>query len=409
MENQCEVLKSLCESIGCRWPPRDQSEAVAILTCAGWEQRRIEQFLNTSGYDGFEDVGELPRGYTSVGEPRFRDQPATIEEHTAEFGFPILTPMLVEGLRRYVAQQSIVSEEKRARQVNSEVESDIKAKQPPSEDPRKDRESERLTVVGASKERLSVSSSPFNEELAQEIADSSRVFLDRLESLCGEFAEQFQLAMKSDGSSREKRWSPPGQFNLSSAAWRTRKLYEAWYVARRLNENVGAFDGEKLISLTRKFDEMRSQELENGDVRAPDDLAATFYRFECEVERLGMLLSLKKHHSTARGDSSGLGQEHTPNLDLKLDTDRRTLSRQGASYRDTHADFDNVKGDCWRIVRLLVLADGAPVNLREELPEQSDSNRRGFIQRINVEVSNLDIKAESVGAQTWRFVAVTCN
>ena len=93
-------LEKLCRQIGHQWPPRDQGEAVAILTKAGFSEQRLEQFLAMA----FSNVpgDELPQYYTGVGEPRFEECVTTPEEHLDEFGTPIFTPRLVEGLRKYI-------------------------------------------------------------------------------------------------------------------------------------------------------------------------------------------------------------------------------------------------------------------------------------------------------------------
>ncbi len=102
------------------------------------------------------------------------------------------------------------------------------------------------------------------------------------------------------------------------------------------------------------------------------------------------------------------GNAVTPKLKLTIDKDVRSVSRKGADYSHYKADFDNVKGDCWKMVRALVEADGEPVDMRRLLPDQSSTNLRNFIASIKTEVGNLDVEPVSKGTQTWNL-AVTCK
>ncbi|MEO2013599.1 MAG: hypothetical protein ABGZ53_04435 [Fuerstiella sp.] len=80
-------LDILLPQLGHQWPPRDQAEAVEILSKSGnFSGERIEQHL-AMAYPGFDGCDELPTGYTST---------------SADDGFPVFSAMLIEGLRGVV-------------------------------------------------------------------------------------------------------------------------------------------------------------------------------------------------------------------------------------------------------------------------------------------------------------------
>lgn len=72
---------------GFDYPPKDQAEWTIVLTRAGFSQARVEQFLNEIGFTGFDDCGELPRGYVSAPHGEW----------------PIFSVLMTEGLERWEA------------------------------------------------------------------------------------------------------------------------------------------------------------------------------------------------------------------------------------------------------------------------------------------------------------------
>lgn len=84
---QAEFAARFKSLSGFNYPPKDQAEWTIVLTRAGFSQSRIEQFLNEVGFTGFEDCGELPRGYVSAPHGEW----------------PIFSALLIEGLERWQA------------------------------------------------------------------------------------------------------------------------------------------------------------------------------------------------------------------------------------------------------------------------------------------------------------------
>lgn len=88
-KRQPSELESLCREIGHQWPPRNQAEAVSLLTKSGnFTSQRIEQTLAMMFHN--VDGDELPQYYVSTrGDSE---------------DLPVFTAMLVEGLRKYAAE-----------------------------------------------------------------------------------------------------------------------------------------------------------------------------------------------------------------------------------------------------------------------------------------------------------------
>ncbi|MDC0307715.1 hypothetical protein OAL44_01125 [Planctomycetaceae bacterium] len=75
------------ELSGMECPPSESVGWVSLLSKASFPQSRIEQFLNEIGYEGFDSVGEMPRGYVST--------------RMASGTFPVFSAMLLSGLERW--------------------------------------------------------------------------------------------------------------------------------------------------------------------------------------------------------------------------------------------------------------------------------------------------------------------
>lgn len=74
---------------GFDYPPKNQAEWSIVLKRAGFAHHEINQFLNTAGFAGFEECGELPPGYVG-----------------AQHGdWPTFTVLLMEGLERWANER----------------------------------------------------------------------------------------------------------------------------------------------------------------------------------------------------------------------------------------------------------------------------------------------------------------
>lgn len=152
-------------------------------------------------------------------------------------------------------------------------------------------------LTGFKNEPLILIGSVFNQQtqdLAATFAQSSQVFIDRLEFLRRKLEGQFERYSDDGGLTSRQRWNPPEYFNCCIFAMSAHKTHEAWNASRRLNLQLDAFDGATILKLVRLFEEMQMTERQNSIAAAPAELSVEFFKFECEVDRFKLLLAISK-------------------------------------------------------------------------------------------------------------------
>ncbi len=154
-------------------------------------------------------------------------------------------------------------------------------------------QNERHILYGTSQERYPLVGGWLNPEMTKAFAESSRQFLDQLQFLRQTLEGKFERYSDDGGLTSRYRWNPPEYFNVCFYGRQLRKTYEAWHVARYVNADLQAFDGETILALVLLFEQMRSEEIKNSGALAPAELYASFFRFEHEADRFELLLSLK--------------------------------------------------------------------------------------------------------------------
>ena len=72
-------------------------------------------------------------------------------------------------------------------------------------------------------------------------------------------------------------WTPLADFSYSTFASRASETYEAWYIAKDLNKEIAAFNGETLRPLVQLFEKIRPP-----IAKADSPVFADFYHWFCE-------------------------------------------------------------------------------------------------------------------------------
>ena len=150
---------------------------------------------------------------------------------------------------------------------------------------------ERLVLVG------DVIRDPGTQKMAAEFAASSQDLIDCLQLMRDKLEGKFEEYSDDGGRTVRKRWNPPEYFNCCSFSCLARKIYEAWYVARRVNKELEAFDGATVWALVVAFGQMRMEQMNPSGAPIPVELPALVYKFECEIGRFEMLLSITQKKS----------------------------------------------------------------------------------------------------------------
>lgn len=196
-------------------------------------------------------------------------------------------------------------------------------------------QNERHILHGTSLERHILVESWLHPEMTKAFAESSHKFHDRLQFLRQKLEGKFERYSDDGGLTSRHRWNPPEYFNVCHYRSQLRLTHEAWHVARRVNADLQAFDGETILALVLLFEQMRSEEIQNSGAVAPAELYARFFRFEHEADRFKLLLSLKAAPPELCADP--LKRDHKRRCRERDETFHRWHKREGltpAQIRD---------------------------------------------------------------------------
>jgi hypothetical protein len=184
-------------------------------------------------------------------------------------------------------------------------------------------------------------------ELSAVFASSSQQFLECLKALVQTVDGHIREAIGFRGPDNFNRfgsypvtyvWQPKDTFDYPRFASAASITYEAWYAARRINDDVNSFDGSKLEPLVQLFKKIGSGSSMPAGSVAYAEIPTLFLPFQAEVVRLEVLLSLKSpKEETPSQESSPLGSTallevadsvettvSTPALKLEQHSDRET-------------------------------------------------------------------------------------
>ena len=190
------------------------------------------------------------------------------------------------------------------------------------------------------------------QELAALYVNSAQQFLERLQSLVLSLDAQIQECVSFHGPYEFNpyqpirtnlatfRWSPSKDFDYPAFANLASKTFEAWYIARQRNSDVGAFNGATLQALVGLFNGIVNRPSLDAGPTAVSKIPTLFFEFQSEVVRLNGLLCLNfPKEETPSQESSPLGSAALPEVADSVETTVSTPAFKLEQHSDRETEW----------------------------------------------------------------------